>query len=204
MNLAHTIFSIMLLFTCSVVRAQQIPQYEPNAKITYDRFQNVTWYEMQSIRVQGWANEEGSMTHSPPISINAMFSCKGNTDEKPCTPAAIMFVFGYKMDYQYHVLPFNYQSNDVIAIADGQRIPFGRMNVTNGRSVLGDFEAKGTLPVSLQTLRRLAAANSIEMRIGVAPVVLAIEDIKSLGSFYNMAVLTAKQRTSVTRRRKRL
>ena len=203
MNLARTIFSTMLLLTFSVARAQQIPKYKPNAKITYDRFQDVTWYEMQSIKVQGWANEEGSMFHSPPISINAMFACKGNTDEKPCTPTAIMFAFGYEMIYQYHVLPFTYQSSDVIAISDGQRIPFGRMNVTSGRSVLGDFEAKGTLPVSLQTLRRLATANSIEMRIGVAPVVLETKDIESLGSFYNMAVLTARQRIPPTRRRKR-
>ncbi len=198
-----TRLTLALLTACTFAQAQQIAKYEPDAKITYDRFSNQTWYESEAVKLTPWKDDERYKNWSPPIDLSAQFGCYGDTGEAPCTPPQVLLVFKY-FDFRsggsslYGQLPFDRRSRDVIAIADGKRTPLGSLNVEYRYEPSASI-VTGTLPVDIEVLRRLVSATEVEMKVGTVPVSLTGSDIETLGSFYNMVVLTAKQSTPTRR-----
>ena len=181
MNLARSAAALLVL-CCGLTQAQQIPKYEPDAKTTYDRFKDLTWYEADEIDLS-------DVIHTK---MEAMFPCQGDTGEQPCRPSTVVLRFSYQPK-SYKV--FDPLAREVIAIADGRRIPLGQMAVSYERNLFDEYEYKGVLPVSLGAFRQLAASDSLELAVGRMAFTFNGEQMRTLGSFYNMAVLNAKQST---------
>lgn len=203
-NLARIVFAILLLLTLKGAHAQEIPNHEPDAKISYDRFENKTWYEMDSLTLAPWNGKSDYSGLSPQLHMSAQFGCYGDNGESPCVPNQIALDFSYsnffsRGEYTYKYPPFDYQQRSVIAITDGKRIPLGILSVSR-KSESGYISVRGILPLSLQTFRQLASANSVEMKVGILPVTLTSGNLDTLASFYNFAVLNKRTPATNTNR----
>jgi hypothetical protein len=211
-----TFAASLALISGSDIKAQQIPGYEPDAKITYHRFENATEYESERVTLEPRNKEEfGGAT----VDLKVVFFCNGNTGEQPCIVPQVMLVFAYSYskvfdEFQQQIegrrafqQPFNYQARNVIAITDGKHLLLGSMKVS------GSYDAKdqssfwsGVMMVDLSALRRLVTASEVEMKVGTLPVILTDANKETLGNFYNVAMMSVPEtspRPRSTRRPKR-
>jgi hypothetical protein len=150
------------------------PNSEPNVRVSYDRFENTTWYEMKGLNLAPWNGKSDYSGLSPTLDMTVQFGCSGDSGESPCMPNQVVLNFSYtnffsRGEYTYKYPPFDYQQRSVIAIADGKRIPLGFLNVSRN-SDSRYVSVRGTLPVSIQAFRQLASARSVEMKVGILPV----------------------------------
>lgn len=209
--------SLALIFGGSI-QAQQTSEPEFTVNVSYDRFENVTQYE-SNLKFEAQDKKQyGSAT----VDMSAAFACRGNTGNQPCIPQLVSLRFSYVVwekgslgksieeyenafnDRPLPKPPFNYTYRSVIALADGNNMPLGNMAVRHHYNhEMKATSWDGVLKVDLPTLRRLATAGSVEMRIGVLPVTLTDEHKKALAGFYNMAVLSAPKTTPKTRNTRR-
>lgn len=185
MTLARSTVALLFLL-CGLTQAQQISKYEPDARITYDRIRDVTSYRSDDF-------SESIIG----VSMRLAFACSGDTGESPCVPLKVTLMF-----YDLMGNSFDYTKRDLFILADRNRFE-GQMKVTYNRD-LGLNTAE--IPISIAMLRQLAMAENVEMQVGSVQGMLSKKSIATIGSFYNMAVLNAKQATTPkrgkTRRRK--
>jgi hypothetical protein len=173
----------------------------PNVSFSYDRFENITRYGMKSVVVR-LPTDYWHYT-SIPLGLQAYFSCRGDSGERPCTPSNILLTIDHWLlnnSYSYENLPFNYQYRDIIILADGKRVVAGRMNVEI-QTRLSDVKILiGAINISLPAFRQIANAQIVEMRIGKIAISLPSESNESLASFYNFATINRRTPTINTRR----
>lgn len=174
MSLAHSAAALLFLF-CGLAQVQQIPKYEPDAQISYNRIRDTTWYSSDSILLSGAG-----------VSMELGFGCVGDTAESPCVPSQVILTFmnvlGRSLDYT---------RKGLFVLADRERFQ-GQLKVTYNTN-LREYVAETS--ISLALLRQLAKAESIEIQVGHGEAALSKEDIATIGSFYNIAVLNARQST---------
>lgn len=203
------------------VKAQQTSEPELRVTPSYDRFQNLTFYETSRMEPEP---QDMQYYGGTTLTMTAAFACRGNTGQQPCTPPAISLRFSYvvwgegslgKSVQEYENAfkgrplpkpPFDYTSRNVFAIADGVSIPLGAMAINHRY----DSEMRATfwdggLNLDLHTMRKLAAAKELEMKVGGMAVTLNYGQRVLLGGIFNLAVQSANQaapKTRSTRRRK--
>jgi hypothetical protein len=178
MSLARS--AALLFLLCGLAQAQQLPKFEPDAQINYDRFRDITWYSTDEI---------GSLENG--LLMRMYFGCPGDTDESPCVPAQVIIEC---KTFSSHAI--DYRHRGVFILADRSRFQ-GELNMTYETNIR---EYIGTIPISLSLLRQLATAESVEMQIGNAQFALGNE---AIGSLYNMAMLNARQRNIPSRNSRR-
>lgn len=217
------VFSLALTFS-NRVEAQQASEPELAVKVSYDRFQNVTFYETSRMELEAQDKQQYGGT---PLTLTAAFACRGNTGQQPCMPPLISLRFSYvawgegslgksveEFEHAFNNMPlpkppFDYTYRNAFAVAGSISIPLGAMAVNHRY----DSEMKGTfwdggLNLDLYTMRKLAAAKELELRVGAMAVILTYPQKVLLAGFYNTAIGTygTAQKTSTkprnTRRRK--
>lgn len=182
MSLARSAAALVFLF-CGLTQAQQIPKYEPDAQISYNRIRDVTWYSSDSILLSGAG-----------ASMELGFGCVGDTGESPCVPSQVTLSFMNAFSRS-----IDHTRKELFILADRERFQ-GRLRVTYNTN-LREYVAETS--ISLALLRQLAKAESIEIQVGHGEASLSKEDIGKIGSFFNMAVLNAKQNAPATRSKSR-
>lgn len=173
---------------------------EPNVSFSFDRFENVTRYGMKSVAIR-LPTEYWHYT-STPLGLQAYFSCRGNSGERPCTPSNILLTIDHWLlnnSYSYENLPFNYQHRDIIILADGERVVAGRMNVKIQTRLSNVKVLMGAISINLPSFRQIAHAQIVEMRIGKITISVPSESNESLASFYNFATLNRRNPSMNTR-----
>jgi hypothetical protein len=178
MSLARSAAALLCLF-CGLAHAQQILKYEPDAQIRYDRIRGITSYWSDDVLL----SEVGA-------SMRLGFACPGDTGESPCVPSQVTLVFDNVIGHS-----IDYTKRELFILVGNDRFQ-GQMKVTYN-TTLRVYSAE--IPISLAILRQLAKSENVEMQVGSGQVTLSKEAIATIGSFYNMAVLNARQNTPAMR-----
>src|ERR1043165_2508973 len=112
MSLARSAAALLCLF-CGLAQAQQIPKYEPDAQISYNRIRDVTWYSSDSILLSGAG-----------VSMELGFGCVGDTGESPCVPSQVTLSFMNVLSRS-----LDHTRTDLFILADCERFQ-GQLKVT--------------------------------------------------------------------------
>lgn len=179
MNLAR-LWTLSLTLLCSLTSAYAQTEGE-DIRITYDRFENVTTYSTPYLRLYDGSLEIQS------AHLQAVLRCPGDTGESGCRASGITLQFDYwwEKDVSSQQPPFDYRNRSVIVIADGSRIPLGQLELTsanphNTRIIYG------LVTISPATLRRLARAQDIEVRVGILETTLPKPIQVGFGTIYSL------------------
>jgi hypothetical protein len=157
---------LLVALLCSLTNAYAQTEGE-DIRITYDRFENVTTYSTPYVRLY-----EGSLEIQS-AHLQAVLSCPGDTGEFGCRASGITLQFDYwwDKDISSQQPPFDYRNRSVIVIADGTRIPLGQLELTsaNPHNIRINY---GLVTISPATLRRLARAQEVQVRVGILETAL--------------------------------
>jgi hypothetical protein len=186
------IFILLLLAVNITAHGQSVfLDKETNEKlklptITYDKFQDITWYQSGII---GLTNSD--VYNISVASMDLSFGCYGNTGENPCKTTNFLLTFSYSPENN-GIQPFDYQNSNVICLADNSRLLLGRMKVNYNSNYR---RYSGTLNLSAAKLKQIVWAKDIEFLVGVVAFKkLDSYELETLGNFYKLA-MKAYQKT---------
>jgi hypothetical protein len=159
---------------------------EPKVRISYDRMTGITWFTSQTF---------GGGSMFPVLILTLYFGCTGEASlENPCAPDEV--TFEARQDFTYYRSPqaFDARNRIVYILADNVRLQ-GAMRVSFEQKPYGTEPTsiyRGFMPVKVSALRQIVQAGNVEMRVGNMQFTLSREELDSLASLYNLAVLNRR------------
>lgn len=175
-------------FQQATVTAKEVhpPAVEPprsEVSSSYDRFKDVTTVGLKV--TLSTPKEENLRKFGPTLSMAVAYEFRGQVQRE--SPDNFTLLFRYYVFEGSRLLPDVFsETPELIFIVDGQRI-FGKMQRQSYRDTLGFKHELAGMTIDYDTLKRVAEAQRVEMRIGTFELELMEPERKALREFLSRA-----------------